>query len=640
MYSDNEYNIVSVCDSNISPNNKLNDFIAPLPHIIEFAEAYSIAVTDVSFPNMMFNINNDNNTIGFAFYDKYSGDPSHDIVTHTDSGEYSRLIGLIKMPVKAKHYESFKDFAAECSSYFEKIKASYDEKVYNEIYHKLMCISINNAPESKLDMNHYQKAYETACASRIDTEVQSRTGLTGIVGTPAAPKYSLMGIETTPEYKHLTDMSYKHFERYALEAVDKITIWDDLKPYGLTSRDGYDFCHGYGIVGDKIHDSWEEFWRIWGWEQVDGINLAHHLGALRHGHIQKLHRCIADVLEYHTNPDSANKSIKDDLKLYIKFYLCGIAFVDVSNDAATTPLSEADQKIGPDLVKRLNDFYQKSEQSISQNPTPTTYDTGTGESYCDEATFLLNKVALVNYNFNNLTGHALIRLLKGTAQRVEKFFNNITALINYAKGYAGGVTDRHAYLSDVYKHQPPGFVFLNRKKAGSVDISSMGKKINQLFERMQYKENRLVIDAYNTDKNEDWCHYTQLLFEGAELPEFFGMTTFKLTIDENRYTSPVEPNIKHKNTHLFLNCKEISEQYVNNVQTNVIAVIQCPWGGKYGDPIHVVFPTPHFLKLKSNRLDKLHYVITNRFGERVKFQDTDQTVMIVSILRPTRYRII
>ena len=113
-----------------------------------------------------------------------------------------------------------------------------------------------------------------------------------------------------------------------------------------------------------------------------------------------------------------------------------------------------------------------------------------------------------------------------------------------------------------------------------------------------------------------------------------------ITIDENKYISPIEPNMKHKNTHLFLNCEEITEQSVNNTQTNVIAIIQCPWGEKYGDPIHVVFPTPHFLKLKSTRLDKLHYIITNRFGDRVKFQHTDQTVMIVSILRPTRYRII
>ena len=126
MYSDSEYNIVSICDSNISSNNKLNDFIAPLPYILEFPESYSIAVTDVSFPNMMFNINNDNNTIGFAFYEEYSGDPSHDIVTQAPSGEWKTLIGLIKMPVKAKHYESFKDFGAECASYFKKIKASYD----------------------------------------------------------------------------------------------------------------------------------------------------------------------------------------------------------------------------------------------------------------------------------------------------------------------------------------------------------------------------------------------------------------------------------------------------------------------------------------------------------------------------------
>ena len=98
--------------------------------------------------------------------------------------------------------------------------------------------------------------------------------------------------------------------------------------------------------------------------------------------------------------------------------------------------------------------------------------------------------------------------------------------------------------------------------------------------------------------------------------------------------------MKHKNTNLFLYCEELTEQYVNNQMTNLAAVVPIPWEGKYGDPIHISFNTPHFLKLASNRLGKLHFAITNRHGEPIKFEDTTQTVVIVSVLRPTRFHII
>ena len=122
--SDNEYHIVSMCDSNIGTDNKLNDFTAPLPMALEFPEPYSVAVTDITFPNMMYNINTDGNMIGFAFYEKYYGDPAHDVVTRI-GGDQCRLLYEVKMPVKSMYYPSIEDFGAQCLSYFKRKMIGY-----------------------------------------------------------------------------------------------------------------------------------------------------------------------------------------------------------------------------------------------------------------------------------------------------------------------------------------------------------------------------------------------------------------------------------------------------------------------------------------------------------------------------------
>ena len=72
----------------------------------------------------------------------------------------------------------------------------------------------------------------------------------------------------------------------------------------------------------------------------------------------------------------------------------------------------------------------------------------------------------------------------------------------------------------------------------------------------------------------------------------------------------------------------------------LLAIIPLPWDMPYGDPIHHVVKTPHFLKLSTNHLTKLTFSLRNRFGELIRFEDSDQTVTISTFLRPTRKGVI
>lgn len=615
MADNKEYNIVSICDSNVVSSNVLNDFTAPLPTVLEFAEPYSLAITDVTFPNLMFNINKDSNTIGFSFYDRYTGtNASHDIIVRNkDTQEQVRLIGMIKMPVRAKHYIGIDDFSAECMSYFKKRKISYtrDETVYQAIYHKLMCISLNNILESSIEMlKSNSDEYQIAARSLIDDEVFENTGLAGI-----APN---------PTINHFTKMTYDGFVQHMLDAVDKCSIWDTeyFEPYGLLSPE----C--YNIWADTPGIETTQF-------QLKAVKDTFHRGAIRQAHIQRIHNYLSRIFRAYASQnrfsDASYKTIRNHLKSSIKFYLSGVAFIDVCNDF---PVAKENTELDVVLERKLEDFYEKSELSLLPKVE-------IDESYCQDAIQLMKDLTDIDYNFLDLTAQGLRRLLRGVLQRVKMYFEDVSRMISYGRECAGGVTDRDGYLREVYKHQNPGFIFLN-KKIKDLSVDFLGEEVKALFKRMAHSNDKLVIKKRTGYKERKGADYSQIIFEGEEIPEFFGLSgrhDFIIGRDE-KFIGNVEPNMKHKNTNLFLYCEQITEQYVNNQMTNLAAVVPIPWEGKYGDPIHVSFNTPHFLKLASNRLDKLHFAITNRHGEPIKFENTNQTVVIVSVLRPTRFHII
>ena len=76
-----EFSIYSVCNTNINHgNNKLNDFKSPLPIHLNTEEVYAMGLFDFTFPNLMHNINRDENMMKISFFQKFHKDqPETDV---------------------------------------------------------------------------------------------------------------------------------------------------------------------------------------------------------------------------------------------------------------------------------------------------------------------------------------------------------------------------------------------------------------------------------------------------------------------------------------------------------------------------------------------------------------------------------
>ena len=63
---DNEISITAICDSNVF-DNKLNDFKVKLAYPPELKQPYSLGLVDITYPNLLYNINRDDNFISLSF---------------------------------------------------------------------------------------------------------------------------------------------------------------------------------------------------------------------------------------------------------------------------------------------------------------------------------------------------------------------------------------------------------------------------------------------------------------------------------------------------------------------------------------------------------------------------------------------
>ena len=258
---------------------------------------------------------------------------------------------------------------------------------------------------------------------------------------------------------------------------------------------------------------------------------------------------------------------------------------------------------------------------------------------------LLKSLTNNNYDFNNLSIQSVRRLLRGVLMRVRMFADDIITMLDFSKHMVGPYTDRVKYIEDGYGSQHREFVFINRNVEDKTDGPwTVVEETGKFFKRMLHEDDKFIIHPANLsglDVRKPIIHYTKISLSGVELAPFFGTSQPTITVPSDlKFITDKEPNIYHKNTNLFLYCEQITEQYVNNMMVSLLSVIPVPWDGNYGDPIHYVVNTPHFLNLASRRLEKLRFVITNRHGEAVRFQNTSQTVLVVTVLRPSRKGII
>ena len=151
---------------------------------------------------------------------------------------------------------------------------------------------------------------------------------------------------------------------------------------------------------------------------------------------------------------------------------------------------------------------------------------------------------------------------------------------------------------------------------------------------MKYNGHRFVIEPSRQTNSSDYVRFT---FHGDEIPSLLGHNDDHIMVEKKReFIAHVAPNINLKNTHLMLYCSEIRPQAVNDSRARVLAVVPIDANASWGAPMHVTFRPPHFLQIASTYLDTLHFELRTVYGDLVKFEDSSQTVIIVSVVRPTR----
>ena len=100
-----EISLTVVCD-NSTPTNKLNRFKVELPFPIVFNEPYSMALANITYPNLMYNINNDDNFLGLSFYKQHNKQEllKPNQLTKIIDGKLHRLEVFINLPIKSAYY--------------------------------------------------------------------------------------------------------------------------------------------------------------------------------------------------------------------------------------------------------------------------------------------------------------------------------------------------------------------------------------------------------------------------------------------------------------------------------------------------------------------------------------------------------
>ena len=125
---------------------------------------------------------------------------------------------------------------------------------------------------------------------------------------------------------------------------------------------------------------------------------------------------------------------------------------------------------------------------------------------------------------------------------------------------------------------------------------------------------------------------TVLNTEG-DVSVFFGHVNFRIT--EEHFVCKYQPRIV-TDTEIYIYCKQITEQFVNNHMIQLLHVVQSADDKQYGTILQQRFAKPIFLKLNTRYLSKLEFQFRTRDGKLALFENSSDTISMVLILRPSR----
>lgn len=583
-----EIALTAICDSSIG-TNKLSHFKVDLPFPIHFAEPYSLCVADITYPNLLCNINNDENFLSISLYKK-SNKPKYTQISRTVEGEICILKFYINIHIKTAYYPSIEDLCERVRKYIEE---KYD---HIEMFHDdNLLLNLTSISVPKIDLEPF---YREKCFWFRDS--LKALHFTSYESVPLKLSKYIIDIN-----KHMTDNTSE-------------LLWGESELWGIQ---GWNLWHTLNLptsnfivenIGEKLSPN-----------DFSHINLDNRIQLLQLLYDRIRHK-------FKTLAENAGNDIRVYLKLSVEFYLFGVFIIDMCKDNIE---GEHNTLMQPSFDEKLKNVYTYLE----------------GEESSDKALELMYEV-IINLtclkNLTDLSPTSQGRIRKGVERRIELFFKDLKTTIKYIQEKyhsIGSPKDKLTYMTSLNRE----FCYIDPEyippSSPQDFIATFNHEIKHIFKRMIYNGNRFAIipvEGYKKNKkikNKFETDYMEIAFIGEELSPFFGHAGRSITVKKSQqFTASIVPAIKLKNTHFFLYCSQIREQFVNNIMTPLLACVPIPPESKWGSPIHITFSNPVFLNLNSTYMNSLEFDIKNGFGESVVFEDTSQTIVILLVLRPTK----
>ena len=633
-----EHTIISLCDSKVV-GSRLNQFEAPLPYAIKFNGQNSIGVSEISFPNLMCNINNDNNILALSFYNK-----AKDFATNVReiNGEQYNLDMHINIPIKARYYPDIKAFVNSC--------VFYVNNYYNQAEH------INEIIQLAKEANDKANSFDllSIALSKIHPDdvnikqswLQKELGIMQQIAESAisdniASKSSKWKLQDLWEniMNHISDPSgWKEWNKHSyLQSEECYRFWDMSAEMEST----------------KFTTEMENAKFIY---RFTNLNSGDSPDAMRESHIHKMYAKIRDIFNT-LKTDTEIYDIRRHLMLSVQFWLCGVFFIDEGGvtNKQLPPISD-------ELHIKLADFYTKTvdlsdivarydahfkARFFGNNDTMSYSEAFSYQTipYLDEILSIMGELTCTRVDMSAMAPDLLSKhLIKGVLHRIDLFFKDIKKLLKNAEIFRekriSEKKSAHTNTVDYIESQKGDYVYYdpdyaaNLTRHGANIYEAVHNEIINALSRMKYNGHRFVIEPSRQTNSSDYVRFT---FHGDEIPSLLGHNDDHIMVEKKReFIAHVAPNINLKNTHLMLYCSEIRPQAVNDSRARVLAVVPIDANASWGAPMHVTFRPPHFLQIASTYLDTLHFELRTVYGDLVKFEDSSQTVIIVSVVRPTR----
>ena len=584
--------ITAIMDNTYS-TNKLNNFKFDLPFPIYFNEPYSMALRDITYPNLMYNINNGNNGLGLAFYKQHQNrnEVKPNQLTKYIGGNLHILELYMNLGVKDGYYNSVENFAQLLNSY-AKIKYSDNNnlKADQELLTKLEVIGLVSLESATI--NDHSTFYKNGI------NFLNRGNMGYIEGLSLGALKESVKSRLTENDDRLPTV-FKPCKQ----------LWDMF--FEIPGIFSTSLIYGFNGETEAPHIE---------------ANYFPHLSIESVEAIQTLYKTSSQLFKQKlTTLRSWN--VRDILYYSIEFYTAFLIYTDICQDRNTVGRG-IKHTITPNVQKTLNDIHLNASKSSSG------WISGLISGISD-------LTGCVPSDVESLSSSIQEKVYTAINRRVDLFFSDLTKVITHIKN-----THKNPihYLQSIQKE----FIYIDPNLPHNSTTSLrhlIHHELEYFFKRITQKGSNIVFENKSTSYKVKtiiaklYTDYIEMSFQGSELEPFFGHQG-NIMLGNSECVTLFQPAIRLRNTNFFLYCEQLKEQYVNNIMTPLFATVPVPPSSEYGHPIHINMENPHFLNLNSNHLEHLKFSIKNRQGELLKFADTSQTIILLLLLRPTKRGII